>query len=572
MSSGTTAEVEGGEGIQGRIEEIARSEDPSKARMLTEQLITSCHINKEDETGSSRTIVAALLEKLSTGPSPSIAIITALECLADHGIAVDRIRCDERFMRGTEQLRVVGVSAPELDAVQKGSVAAEETTEATAAPLSSHSVSGKGGDSAEESQSDLGLWETIKEAVMEGDESEDVQSKEDSARSEGPGTMPEAADSTAAVDHETSSGLSGVFYKGLQNLKASVDELAQAVEDDVSDDTSEAEEKKESVGTVGGLLRRGYESVKATATEIAQAVEDDSSDESREESGTVEEAPSSSSAWGFASSSLGYLKTSVAALAASVDSSDDDEEVAEGKAKPEGRDTPADDIRHYYVALQRGRAALAESKRKAYAELKAEVLRKRAIARARKPVAPCAWQNWSDFQKNRPPWTYADAPGFRIGTDALVNSEPSGNFMKNPSRMGIYGAKGVPPPHERRRSKPFMKEFAYSAKGNDGGYFDASIGRLDEPIAGRDDSRPNGDRQKRSSRIAGRGGSEGDFWVVEKTARPPWSTQPFALDYFDREMAKESISSKDELKGLRFAELAIAPDRTHDYSMPDFIA
>ncbi|KAF4706475.1 hypothetical protein FOZ63_032117 [Perkinsus olseni] len=200
-------------------------------------------------------------------------------------------------------------------------------------------------------------------------------------------------------------------------------------------------------------------------------------------------------------------------------------------------------IHEDHEALQRGRAALAESKRKAYAELKTEVLRKRAIDRARKP-------------KNRPPWTYADAPGFRIGTDALVNSEPSGNFMKNPSRMGIYGAKGVPPPHERRRSKPFIKEFAYSAKGNDGGYFDASIGRLDEPIAGRHDSRPSGDRQKRS----------------EKTARPPWSTQPFALDYFDKEMAKESISSKDELKGLRFAELAIAPDRTYDYSMPDFIA
>ncbi|KAF4730695.1 hypothetical protein FOZ62_016981, partial [Perkinsus olseni] len=246
MSSETTTEVEGGDGIQGRIEEIARSEDSSKARMLTEQLITSCHINKEDETGSSRTIVAALLEKLSTGPSPSIAIIIALECLADHGIEVDRIRCDERFMRGTEQLRVAGVSTPELDAVQKGSVVAEETTEATAAPLSSHSVSGKGDDSAEESQSDLGLWETFKEAVMEGDESEDVQPKEDSARSEGPSTLPEAADSTAAVDHETSSGLSGAFYKGLQNLKASVDELAQAVEDDVSDDTSEAEEKKES--------------------------------------------------------------------------------------------------------------------------------------------------------------------------------------------------------------------------------------------------------------------------------------------------------------------------------------
>ncbi|KAF4662182.1 hypothetical protein FOL46_005405 [Perkinsus olseni] len=202
-------------------------------------------------------------------------------------------------------------------------------------------------------------------------------------------------------------------------------------------------------------------------------------------------------------------------------------------------------IHEDHEALQRGRAALVESKRKAYAELKAEVLRKRAIDR-----------NRSDFQKNRPPWTYADAPGFRIGTDALVNSEPSGNFMKNPSRMGIYGAKGVPPPHERRRSKPFIKEFAYSAKGNDGGYFDTDIGRLDEPIAGRDDSRPNGDRQKRSN----------------KTARPPWSTQPFALDYFDREMAKEPISSKDELKGLRFAELAIAPDRTYDFSMPDFIA
>ncbi|KAF4759029.1 hypothetical protein FOZ63_005043, partial [Perkinsus olseni] len=287
MSSGTTAaEAEGDDGIQGRIEEIAGSEDSSKARMLTEQLITSCHINKEDETGSSKTIVEALLEKLSTGPSPSIAIVTALECLTDHGIAVDRIRCDERFIRGTEQLRVAGVSAPELDAVQKGSVVAEETTEATVAPQSSQSVSGRGADSAEESQSDLGLWETIREAVMEGDDSEDVQPEEDSGRREGPGTSPEAADSTAAVDHETSLGLSGVFYKGLQNLKASVDELAQAVEDDVSDDTSEAEENKESVGTVGGLLRRGYESVKATATEIAQAVEDDSSDESREESGT----------------------------------------------------------------------------------------------------------------------------------------------------------------------------------------------------------------------------------------------------------------------------------------------
>ncbi|KAF4682846.1 hypothetical protein FOZ60_010050 [Perkinsus olseni] len=353
MSSETTAEAEVADGIQGRIEEIAGSEDPSKARMLTEQLITSCHMNKEDETGSSEAVVEALLEKLSTGPSPSVAIITALECLTDHGIAVDRIRCDERFIKRTEQLRGAGVSAPELDAVQKGAVVAEETTEATVAPQSSQSNKGRcgmncgcigeGDDSAEESQSDLGLWETIREAVMEGDESEDAQPKEDSARQEGPSTLPEGTDSTAAVDHETSLGLSGVFYKGLQNLKASVDELAQAVEDDVSDDTSEAEDKKESVGTVGGLLRRGYESVKATATEIAQAVEDDSSDESREESGTVEEAPSSSSAWGFASSSLGYLKTSVAALAASVDSSDDEEEVAEGKAKPEGKGTPADD-------------------------------------------------------------------------------------------------------------------------------------------------------------------------------------------------------------------------------------
>ncbi|KAF4750258.1 hypothetical protein FOZ62_024972, partial [Perkinsus olseni] len=239
MSSETTAEAEVADGIQGRIEEIAGSEDPSKARMLTEQLITSCHMNKEDETGSSEAVVEALLEKLSTGPSPSVAIITALECLTDHGIAVDRIRCDERFIKRTEQLRGAGVSAPELDAVQKGAVVAEETTEATVAPQSSQSVSGKGDDSAEESQSDLGLWETIREAVMEGDESEDAQPKEDSARQEGPSTLPEGTDSTAAVDHETSLGLSGVFYKGLQNLKASVDELAQAVEDDVSDDTSE---------------------------------------------------------------------------------------------------------------------------------------------------------------------------------------------------------------------------------------------------------------------------------------------------------------------------------------------
>ncbi|KAF4660227.1 hypothetical protein FOL47_007256 [Perkinsus chesapeaki] len=190
--------------------------------------------------------------------------------------------------------------------------------------------------------------------------------------------------------------------------------------------------------------------------------------------------------------------------------------------------------------LHRDKVELKRSKKEHYDLLKVSVIRQKAIERAKKP-------------KNRPPWTYADAPGYRIGTDPQVNSEPSKDYIKNPDRMGIYSTKGVPPPHERRRSMPLIKEFSYTAKGNEGGYFDPKIGRLSDLF---DTASSKKEKQTKT----------------ESLSRPPWSSQPFTLDYFDKEMAKESLRSRDELKGMRFAQLAISPDRTHDYSMPDFIA
>ncbi|EER08707.1 hypothetical protein Pmar_PMAR017765 [Perkinsus marinus ATCC 50983] len=129
---------------------------------------------------------------------------------------------------------------------------------------------------------------------------------------------------------------------------------------------------------------------------------------------------------------------------------------------------------------------------------------------------------------NRPPWTYTDAPGLVIGDDARVKSEP----LDNDSGRACG-------PQEGRRAKPFLKEFAYSTKGNYGGLFDPNIGRLGEGVG---------------KVAADRSRDEEGKGAGEKTRPTPWCTQPLTLDYFDKKMAKESIGKMRGKQGNKCLE------------------
>ncbi|KAF4660228.1 hypothetical protein FOL47_007257 [Perkinsus chesapeaki] len=310
------------------LDNIKKAKDVAAALALTEELVTSSDFKKAIEGPGA---LDKMIEELISAAGDEKSSLGALVCLgymAEKNIGKDEMCAAGRIQDLIGKIRSSGSDEMEVHEVLKNLEAAVgEGTPSTENPGASETQA----QTSDETDSDLGLWETIREAVLEVEDNGEVEE----TNHEGVSSMLARGLSnfTAKVkdmahdaltddeedeeedddDKEEENAFSGMLMKGFRSFKATVDDIAHAVGEDDENDDAGGE-------TVSDMLKRGYENAKATASEIAHDVDEE------EKNDRSDEEPKNGTNWTFATTSLEYLKTSVAALAASIDSNDEEKE------------------------------------------------------------------------------------------------------------------------------------------------------------------------------------------------------------------------------------------------------